>query len=236
VSAAEPPDAAVPPASGAVGRCPACGGPLYGWLEAPASDARRQETYILDRCEDCGLGLVREGELDPRALIAAGRSLPDGRVEIRAANRRSVQATLGEGRWAGLGLPRPGFALTPQALIAALDRAGYEIERLRVPVAARNQGWMWQTLLNALTLQPNFAREALAGRVRPARSARARAAFLLDALVSVLATPLVAIVALPLETAAALARRGGILVATARPRAIQASSRTKSASGTAASS
>jgi hypothetical protein len=215
VSGTEPPGATVPPASGALGRCPACGGPLYGWLEAPATDARRHETFVLDRCEDCGLGLVREGELDPGALLAGGRSLPEGRIEIRAANRRSLQAALGEGRWAGLGLPRPGFALTPPALAAALERAGYEIERLRFPLAARNQAWMWQTLMNALTLHPNFAREALAGRLRPA-SARGRAAFLLDSVVSILAAPLVAIVALPLEVVAALARRGGVLVATAR--------------------
>jgi len=36
-----------------VAACPACGGPLYGWTKAYAADARREETYVLDRCERC---------------------------------------------------------------------------------------------------------------------------------------------------------------------------------------
>jgi hypothetical protein len=234
VNGGEPPRGAVPPASGALGRCPACGGPLYGWIEAPAADARRAETYVLDRCERCGLGIVREGELDPGSVIAGGRRAAGAEIAIAAANRRSLQAALGEGRWAALSLPERGYVLTPLALESLAERAGYRIEHLRFPVAGRNVVWMWQTLMNAVTLHPNFAREALAGRLRPS-GRRGLAAFLLDSVVSVVAAPLVAILALPVEAIAALGRRGGLIVAVVAPIA-QSSSSTSSPSSRAASS
>jgi hypothetical protein len=214
----EPPSGTVPPASGAIGRCPACGGPLYGWIEAPAADARRGEAYVLDRCENCGLGLVREGELDPHAVIATGSRSTEGRVELEVPNRRSLQAALGEGRWAALALPERDYVLTPRSLAALLERAGYRIEHERFPLAGRNQLWMWQTLMNAVTLHPNFAREALGGRLRPS-SGRGSLAFVLDAVVSIVAAPLVAILSVPVEAIAAIARRGGLIAATAVPAA-----------------
>jgi hypothetical protein len=78
---------------------------------------------------------------------------------------------------------------------------------------SRNQGWMWQTLLNGLTFHPNFAREVRAGRLRPA-NARSRIAFAVDCMVTVLAAPLVLLASVPMELGAALARRGGEIVAT----------------------
>jgi hypothetical protein len=74
---------------------------------------------------------------------------------------------------------------------------------------------MWQTLLNGLTFHPNFAREVRAGRLRPA-NARSRVKFAVDSIVTVLGAPLVALASFPLEAIAALARRGGLMVATAR--------------------
>ena len=76
---------------------------------------------------------------------------------------------------------------------------------------------MWQTLLNGLTFHVDFAREVRAGRLRPA-SARSRTRFAIDAIVTVLGAPLVLLVSAPLELGAALAGRGGELVATARRR------------------
>lgn len=209
VSAAEPPRDTVPESSGALGSCPACGGPLYGWVEAFPADARRSDTYILDRCEECGLGAVREAVLDDEALLG-GVETKDGRLLLTAANRRSLQAALGEGRWAALDLPSTPFVLTSAALRKVLERRGYAIRRLRFPLAGANQRWMWQTLMNAITLHPNFAREALARRLTPA-TARSPWAFALDAVVSVVAAPLVALVSIPVEAAAALAHRGGLM-------------------------
>jgi len=126
--------------------------------------------------------------------------------------------------------------LTPQALESLLERSGGELERVRYPALGRNQRWMWQTLMNALTFHPNFAREAIAGRLRPRRG-RDRLTFAIDLVVSVLAAPLVALVSLPLETGAALLRRGGEMRATVRAERIgQASSSASSASSPAASS
>ena len=84
---------------------------------------------------------------------------------------------------------------------------------------------MWQTLVNALTFQPNFAREVRSGRLRPSTSGRP-AAFAADLIVSVLAAPLVALVSVPLEAISAIARRGGEMRVTIAParRSDQASS------------
>lgn len=196
-----------------MGACPACGGPLYGWTKAYAADARREETYVLDRCERCGLGLVREGELDVAAVLADG-SERGGAVEIAVPNRRSLQAWIGEGKWAALRLPEVQATFTPRALESALDRRGYAVERIRRPVFGANQLWMWQTLMSAITLRPNFLREWLAGRLTPRESGGGR--FAIDLVVSFVAAPLVALVAVPLETVAAVFRRGGLIVARVR--------------------
>jgi hypothetical protein len=235
VSRAEPPRGKVPSATASLGLCPACGGPLYRWIKAPAADARHPESYVLDRCESCGLGLLHEAGGCVDALLADAEWLPGGALRIEVPNRRSVQAAIGEGRWAALDLPERQLVFTPRALEALLRRGGYRLERVRFPLVSRNQGWMWQTLMNALTLRPNFAREALAGRLRPAGS-HGWPAFALDAVVTLLAAPLVALVALPAEAVAALLRRGGLIVATAAPDAAQASSSASPASSSAASS
>ena len=75
---------------------------------------------------------------------------------------------------------------------------------------------MWQTILNSFTFNENFAREARARRLRPG-AGRGRLAFAIDTLVTVLAAPVVALVAFPLELIAALAGRGGELIAVAAP-------------------
>lgn len=219
----DPPSAAVEPAAASEGPCPACGGPLYGWVSAPAADARRVDAYLLDRCEGCGAAVARASPAHPHAGEASRRAAADAVVALiatgtrtsvlRVPNRRSLQAALGEGRWAALDLPAHPVVLTPRAVESMLAKQGLMVERIRYPVFSRNQLWMWQTLLNALTLHPNFAREALAGRLRPSRG-RGTAAFALDAVVSVVATPLIALLAFPLETVAALARRGGQLEVT----------------------
>jgi hypothetical protein len=207
-----PPRGTVPLAAGAVGACPACGGPLYAWTKAPAADARREETYVLDRCERCGLGILREGELDVAALVADGKAAGEGLAEVSLPNRRSLQATIGGSTWAAMRFPDEQALATPKALLAVLERGGVRVRRLRQPPLGPNLVWMAQTLLNALTFHPNFAREAAAGRLRPANG-RGWAPFAIDTLVTVLALPLVAVASLLLETVAAAARRGGRVVA-----------------------
>ena len=223
-----PPRQAVPADAAAEGECPACGGPLYPWAEAHAFDARRDEEYVLDRCERCGTAVSRSSPVHPasgpRPRDAAdaevaellGDSGSEGRAELRTPNRNSLQAGIGEGQWAALELPERPLQLTAAGVQALLARRGLIAAAIRYPVFGRNQRWMWQTLLNSLTFQPNFAREVLGGRLRPRSSGRPLA-FAVDLVVSVLATPLVLLVSVPLETVAALGRRGGEMRITVAP-------------------
>ncbi|MGI8631512.1 MAG: class I SAM-dependent methyltransferase [Solirubrobacterales bacterium] len=48
----------------AVRRCPACEGPMYGWVLASAADPGRHEQYVIDTCADCGHGTTR-GDAPP---------------------------------------------------------------------------------------------------------------------------------------------------------------------------
>jgi hypothetical protein len=240
-----PPRETVPEYAGSEGECPACGGPLFAWAEAHAFDARRDEEYVLDRCERCRTAVSRSSPAHPasgpRPRDAADAEVADllgdpAGGELRCPNRNSFQASIGEGDWAALELPERPLQLTPMGLEAVLSRRGLGVKAVRYTVFGRNQRWMWQTLLNALTFRPNFAREALAGRLRPG-GAFGTFKFVIDATVSVLAAPLVALVSIPLETVAAIARRGGEMRVTVGPaEAAQASSTAIAASSSGESS
>jgi hypothetical protein len=197
--------------------CPACGEPLYGWLVMETGDdGRPSDSVVLERCERCRLGVA--ASLDhaesASALLGIARQIPDGRLELRVANRASIQASLGGNHWAALE-PKRRLYPTPQSLHALAAGAGLEIEQLSSPRRGRGQAWMWQTILNALTFHENFARRARAGTLRPS-GPWARLKFGIDAVVTVLAALPVAIVSVPLELCAAAAGRGGELVAVAR--------------------
>ena len=200
--------------------CPLCGARAYGWLTLP--DPRSRPTVgmpatvsrVIDRCEGCGAGIERTaGPIDLAAeLERIAEARPNGKRAIRAPNRASVQAAIGAEGWAALEDWSGALLLTPRALRLLAERTGHEVRRLRFTRGGRNQRWMWQTLLNGLTLHPNFAHEVRAGRLRPS-SARGPGAFAVDCVVTGLAAPLVALVSFPLELVAAAARRGGELSA-----------------------
>lgn len=199
--------------------CPACGEPLYGWLQLDPRDGGRADApLLLERCERCGLGIAADlmAENAISAILASARRLPDGRLELRCANRASLQASLGGGHWAALEPDRRLYP-TPESLRSLAATAGLRIEELRCTRWRRGQAWMWHTVLNAFTFHQNFAREVRAGRLRPA-GARGGLKFAIDALVTVIAALPVAVVSVPLELFAALAGRGGELVAFARPK------------------
>jgi hypothetical protein len=168
---------------------------------------------LLQRCENCRLGIAADLRTDDVAheLIAGARTLPGGELELRVANRGSVQAALGGFNWAAL---EPGRGLYPtrDALSRLANRAGLELIRVETPRRGQGQIWLWQTIVNAFTFNQNFATRARAGMVRP-RGFRDRLKYAIDALVTILATPLVLVVTVPLELGAALAGRGGVLVA-----------------------
>jgi hypothetical protein len=196
-------------------RCPACGEPLFVWLETLGYGPR--EDQIVDRCENCGLAVARDAVPSPeRAIDELLRDNSESRegITLRAANAASLQAWLGAENWAAL---RPGgsdIRPTPRAAGLLLGRRGLLVTRVRY-LAVAGMAAMWQTLLNLLTFHRDFAAEALAGRLRPG-SGRGRVAFALDALITVLAAIPTAILAVLLEGGAVLARRGGVIEIHAR--------------------
>jgi hypothetical protein len=196
-------------------RCPACGEPLFVWLETLGYGSR--EDQIVDRCENCGLAVARDAipssELAIDELLRRSLESDDG-ITVRAANAASLQAWLGAEKWAAL---RPGDSSikpTPRAAGLLLGRRGLLVTRVRYPAGA-GMAAMWQTLLNLLTFHRDFAIEALSGRLRPG-SSRGRGAFALDAVITVLAAIPTAIIAVLLEGGAVLARRGGVIEVSAR--------------------
>jgi hypothetical protein len=196
-------------------RCPACGQPLFVWLETLGYGAR--EDQIIDRCENCGLAVARDTVPSPELAIdelLSDSEESDQGVTVRAANSASLQAWLGAENWAAL---RPGDStIKPTARAAGLllGRRGMLVTRVRYPAAA-GMASMWQTLLNLLTFHRDFAVEALSGRLRPG-SGRGVGAFALDSVITVLAAIPTAILAVLLEGGAVLARRGGVIEITAR--------------------
>ena len=197
--------------------CPACGEPLFGWLlVGPDANGNPNDSVLLERCEHCRLGIAADlaPASTPSALLGFARQIPEGRFELRVANRASVQASLGGSHWAALQRQR-GLYPTPQSLPPLAAAAGLEIEELRCPRRGQGQAWMWQTILNAFTFHENFARDVRAGTLRPG-SGRGRLRFGIDAVVTALAALPVALVSAPLELFAALLGRGGELVAVAR--------------------
>jgi hypothetical protein len=191
-------------------RCPACGEPLFVWLETEGYGAN--EDQVIDRCENCGLVVVRDAVPTPDHAVDEllfGRQEDERGVSVRADNAASLQAWLGAENWAAL---RPGGRAihpTPRAAGLLLARRGLEVRRIRHLIRP-GMASMWQTLLNLLTFHRDFASEAASGRLRPG-TGRGRAAFWIDAVVTVLAAIPTAIIAVLLESGAVLARRGGAI-------------------------
>ena len=75
--------------------CPACGEPLFGWI-----DLRPGLAGPVRRCESCGLGIVAEPGGVEDALRELDRLSADGTIAI--ANRGGFAAWIGGAGWAGL--------------------------------------------------------------------------------------------------------------------------------------
>jgi hypothetical protein len=177
--------------------CPACGEPLFGWI-----DARPGLAGPVRRCESCGLGAVGDPPTAEEALRELDELGADGALEL--TDRASFSAWIGGAGWAGL---TPGV------------RCLFTVEAARRLVANRDQvvksaRWapgagiatMWQTILNGFTFGRNIALGALGRSVAtPAERPWQRR---LDALISVLVALPALLVALSLEAAAAAFGRG----------------------------
>jgi hypothetical protein len=197
-------------ASPETSRCPACGEPLFVWVETSGYGGR--EDQVIDRCENCGLVVARGAVPTPDQAadtLLSGRERRNGRVAIRAENAASLQAWLGAENWAALRPGGHGLEPTPRAASLLLARRGLEVRRVR-HLPGPGMAAMWQTLLNLLTFHRDFASEAASGRLRPG-TGRGLAAFCTDAVVTVLAAIPTAFIAVLLEGGAVLARRGGVI-------------------------
>ena len=213
-------------------RCPLCGARAYPWIAVPRGPgeatvglpspvdpddpAAEKDARLVDRCEDCGSGIEKGGEIDLSVELERITLASDGaEVTIAAPNRRSWQGGLGGDGWAALAEWPGRLLLTPRGLELLAKANGMAAAKPGYPPWGSNQRWMWQSILNGITLHQNFATEVRAGRLGMA-NARGRLAFVADAVASVLATPFVLLISVPLEAFAALAGRGGRMVARLR--------------------
>jgi hypothetical protein len=180
--------------------CPACGEPLFGWI-----DERPGLAGPVSRCESCGLGVAGATGGTGEALAALDR-LGTG-SSARIANRAGFSAWVGGAGWAGL---EPGvrYLFTAEAvrrLVANRDQ---------VVVAARwapgaGIATMWQTVLNGFTFGRNVALGALdRAEATPAGKRWQRR---MDAGISVVVAVPAMLFALPMELIAAACRRGAAL-------------------------
>jgi hypothetical protein len=180
--------------------CPACGEPLFGWL-----DDRPGLHGPVKRCESCGLGVVGDADGSADALMALDRLNRDD--AIRIVSRASFASWLGSAGWVGLE-PESHYLFTPEAVRRLIANRDQVVVSTRwVPGAGIAS--MWQTLLNGLTFGRNVALGAFGrGTAVPADRPWQRR---MDTLISVLAAIPAVLVAVPLELIAAIFRRGAVV-------------------------
>jgi hypothetical protein len=180
--------------------CPACGEPLFGWI-----DQRPGLAGPVSRCESCGLGVVADPGGPVDALRELDRLETGGRLTI--ANRAGWSASLGGAGWAGLERGSH-YLFTVEAARRLVARRDQVVKSARWAPGA-GIATMWQTILNAVTFGRNVALGAFrrASSVPAARPWQRR----LDAAISVVAAIPALIIAVPIELVAAPLRRGGVV-------------------------
>lgn len=178
--------------------CPACGEPLFGWI-----DARPGLAGPVSRCESCGLGAIDGPGSAEQALHELDRLTGGGRLTI--ANRGGFSAWIGGAGWAGLG-PGGRYLFTTEAVRRLVARRDQVVRSARWSPGAGIAA-MWQTILNGFTFGRNVALGSLgrAAAVPAERPWQRR----LDALICIVVAIPALLFALPLELIAAAFRRGG---------------------------
>lgn len=137
---------------------------------------------------------------------------PGGTLIVAVPNLASTQARIGGDRWFHQDVPRHRMHLTPAGATALLARTGFATERIRHLLVEQNPLGMWQTLLNRLTSERDFAFRFLKRDLTETSRARRWP----DFAVTAIAGPLLAPVAVLGELAAGLARHGGSIVVEGR--------------------
>jgi hypothetical protein len=178
--------------------CPACGEPLFGWI-----DERPGLAGPVRRCESCGLGVVGEPGSAEEALRDLDR-LGSGQA-VTIADRGGFSAWVGGAGWAGLerGVRHLFTVEAVRRLVAHRDQV---VRSARWSPGA-GMAAMWQTILNGFTFGRNGALGALGrGAAVPAEQPWQRR---LDALITFIVAIPALLIAVPLELIAAALRRGG---------------------------
>jgi hypothetical protein len=180
--------------------CPACGEPLFGWI-----DRRAGLAGPVRRCESCGLAVVGEAGGIEEALRGLDADATGGSILI--ANRAGFAAWIGGAGWSGLE-PEVRYLFTAEAVRRLVAHRDQVVSSARWAPGA-GVAAMWQTVLNGFTFGRNVASEALGrGRAATAEKAWQRR---MDATISVLVAIPAMLFALPIEAIAAACRRGGAL-------------------------
>ena len=178
--------------------CPACGEPLFGWI-----DDRPGLAGPVRRCESCGLGVVGEPGGAEEALRELDRLDAGGEV-VTIANRGAFSAWVGGAGWAGL--ERGARYLFTVEAVRRLVAHRDQVVKARRWRPAASIAAMWQTILNGFTFGRNVALGAL-GRSRPV-PAEELWQRRLDGLICVVVAIPALLFAIPLELVAAALRRG----------------------------
>jgi len=180
--------------------CPACGEPLFGWI-----DLRAGLAGPVRRCESCGLGVVAKPGSSAEALL--GLSSPGEGEAIRIVNRAGFAAWIGGAGWPGLE-PGARYLYTAEAVRRLVAQRDQIVTSARWAPGA-GVATMWQTVLNGFTFGRNVALAAF-GRARAA-PAEKRWQRRMDAGISVVVAAPAMLFALPIELIAAACGRGSAL-------------------------
>jgi hypothetical protein len=180
--------------------CPACGEPLFGWI-----DLRAGLAGPVRRCESCGLGVVAEPG-DAADALRALDPLTEGET-VRIVDRAGFSAWIGGAGWPGL---EPGvrYHFTAEAVRRLAAGRDQVVTSVRWAPGA-GIATMWQTVLNGFTFGRNVALGAL-GRAQATHAER-RWQRRMDIWISVVVAVPAMLFALPIELVAAAFRRGAVL-------------------------
>jgi hypothetical protein len=129
--------------------CPACGEPLFGWI-----DKRPGLRGPVRRCESCGLGVLGDAGGAADALAELDR-LHREEGMARIDNRGAISASLGNAGWAGLE-PGARYLFTVEAVRRLVANRDQVVVATRWS-PGRGIALMWQTILNGLTFGRNVA-------------------------------------------------------------------------------
>ncbi len=174
--------------------CPACGEPLFGWI-----DERPGLAGPVSRCESCGLGVVNAPGSAEEALRELDRR---GGQTVKIADRRGFSAWIGGAGWAGL---EPGgrYLFTVEAVRRLVATRDQVVKSTRWS-PARGIALMWQTLLNSATFGHNLV---VGAPVKSAKGWQTRIDWIVTAILAIPAL----VVTLAFEPVGAIFRRGSVI-------------------------